>query len=387
MSSLAVPDSESTVVYLQSDTATREFFAAVQHEPLIAVDTEAASFHRYHDRTYLIQVSTRDRTAVIDPLVVTDLEPLGKILSDESVEIIFHDADYDLRMLDRDYGFHATRIFDTRLAAQLVNEPGVGLAALLEKYLRVTLDKRFQRADWSRRPLLPEMLAYAAMDTKHLPVLRDILHHRLVELDRWQWAEEEFRLLSNIRWTPGNDEGFWKIKGAKLLRGHSISVLRELYQWRDDVARQLDRASFRVLNNETLIELARELPQSTEALKGIKGLSPETVHRRGLELVDAVARGLSVAEGDIPRPERGLRLRPDPGLIERLERLKVARNQAALRLDVAPGVLCPNWVLEAVAREEPETVEALGRIPELRSWQKEVLGEELVGALTRPATP
>ena len=97
------------------------------------------------------------------------------MMESPETEIIFHDADYDLRMLDRDYGYHANRIFDTRIAAQLLNEPGIGLAALLEKYLGVKLDKKYQRADWSRRPLIPEMLSYAAMDTKHLPELRDIL--------------------------------------------------------------------------------------------------------------------------------------------------------------------------------------------------------------------
>src|SRR5919201_1473440 len=107
------------------------------------------------------------------------------------IEIVFHDADYDLRLLHQEYGFSATNLFDTRIAAQLLNEPGVGLAALLEKYLAVRLDKRFQRADWSARPLSPEMLEYAASDTRHLPELRDLLRTRLEAKGRLDWALEE----------------------------------------------------------------------------------------------------------------------------------------------------------------------------------------------------
>ncbi|MEO8294009.1 MAG: ribonuclease D [Gemmatimonadota bacterium] len=372
-------------VYLQTDEVTNTFLTGIAGEKLLAVDTEAASFHRYHDRTYLLQLSTRTRTAVIDPLTVTRLEMLGELLNDPAIEIIFHDSDYDLRMLDRDYQFRVNRIFDTRLAAQLLNEPGVGLAALLEKYFGITLDKKYQRADWSRRPLIPEMLSYAAMDTKYLPQLRDILRDKLAVMGRLSWAEEEFALLTDIRWSPGSDEGFWKLKGSKLLRGQAVAVLRELYQWRDQVAKHLDRAPFRVLNNETLFDLARLQPRDLMALSTVRGLSPETVHRRGPELIEAINRGMAVPENQIPKPERGTRTRPDPAMVERLDRLKIARNTAALRLDLAPGVLCPNGTLEAVARAQPGTLADLEKIPELRRWQRAVIGEELLVAASDPA--
>lgn len=383
---MTIPQGSSNLIHIQTDDALTAFFHQIARAPIIAVDTEAASFHRYIDRTYLLQVSTREMTAVIDPLTVTQLDPLGQMMANPDTEIIFHDADYDLRMLDRDYGYHATRIFDTRIAAQLLNEPGIGLAALLEKYLGVKLDKKYQRADWSRRPLLPEMLSYAAMDTSHLPELRDLLREKLAGRGRLAWAEEEFEYLREIRWTPGDDEGFWRLKGSRLLKGQGIAVLRELYQWRDQLARLLDRAPFRILNNETLLELARVQPRDLATLSAIRGTGPDLVKRRGPELLAAIERGLKVPPAEIPRPDRGVRVRPDPALMERLERLKNARNAAATRLDLAPGVLCPNGTLERVAKADPRSLEDLAAVPELRRWQRNVMGEDLLQASSTPAS-
>src|SRR6185295_19621316 len=175
---------------------------------------------------------------------VESLAPLSLVLADPEVEIVFHDADYDLRLLDREYGFRATGVFDTRIAAQLLNEPGVGLAALLEKYLGVRLDKRFQRADWSARPLSAPMLTYAASDTRHLPELRDILKAQLEAKGRLGWAMEEFALLDDIRGTQTDAEpGYLRIKGAKTLKGRQLAVLQELFAWRDGVAQRSDRAT------------------------------------------------------------------------------------------------------------------------------------------------
>src|SRR5690606_36613171 len=218
------------------------FAASLAGEPLLAVDTEAASFHRYRDRIYLIQLSTRDTTAIIDPLAVPELSALGRLLADPSVETLFHDADYDLRILHRDYGFTASHLFDTRIAAQLLNEPGIGLAALLEKYLGVTLDKKYQRADWSVRPLIPEMLAYAAGDTRYLPQLRDSPKEQLTAMGRRHWPEEEYALLNQVRWSASGppEEAYLRLKGARTLRVHQYPVLRELYAWRENAASQLD---------------------------------------------------------------------------------------------------------------------------------------------------
>jgi ribonuclease D len=384
----AQPDNRSDHVRLiQSQDELEGLFERLRAEPLLAVDTEAASFHRYRDRVYLLQLSSRQETAVVDPLAVTSLAPLGAVLADPNIEIVFHDADYDLRLLAHEYGFGGANLFDTRIAAQLLNEPGVGLAALLEKYLGVRLDKRYQRADWSVRPLTSEMLEYAAADTRHLPVLRDLLRDRLRELGRLGWAEEEFELLTAVRRSAPepSEPGYLRIKGAKALSGRAQAVLRELFQWREELARRTDKAAFRILNNEPMVFMAKSPPADLAALKAIKGIGQDQADRRGKEILAAVQRGLDIPDRDLPRIERPLRRQPDAAYEARLERLKAARNALATQYDLAPGVLCPNGVLEAIARVNPATLEQMAEIKELRRWQLREMGSSLLAAVQQPA--
>lgn len=375
------------VLFVERQEAFDDLLPELAAGGQLAVDTEAASFHRYSDRVYLLQLSSRERTLVVDPLAVTDLGRFGAVLADPEIEIVFHDADYDLRLLEREFGIRATKLFDTRVAAQLLDEPGIGLAALLEKYQGVTLDKRFQRADWSRRPLSEEMLRYAATDTKHLLMLRDVLAERLEEAGRTAWAAEEFALLEDVRWGPAEDEepAWLRLKGAKALKPRELAVLRELHAWRDEQAKRLDRASFRVLNNEPMLAMARAMPADLEALKTIPGIGSETLSRRGPQLLAAIERGRAIPDSRLPRLERPPRRAPDPILEARVERLKALRNRLATKLGLQPGVLCPNGTLEAIARANPQTLEELAAVPELRHWQRREIGRELLAAVAEPA--
>lgn len=368
--------------YVATPEALAQVVSAFRRESPVAVDTEAASFHRFVDRVYLVQLSTRRATAIVDPLAIPDLAPIGDLLADRDVEKIFHDADYDLRTLDRDFGFRAVRLFDTRVAAQLAGEPAIGLAALLEKYLGLKLSKTHQKADWSLRPLTPGMLEYAAGDTAHLPVLRDALEQRLRELGRWDWATEEFGRLEALRWTGPADNGdaYLRIKGAKALRPRNLATLRELYLWRESVARKEDRAQFRIIGNESLLGVSRALPRTADDLTRVPDLPASLARRHGPALLEAVARAAAVPEQDLPRLERAPRPPHDPAFDARSEKLKAARNARATELGIDPGVLCGRVALEAVARSNPKDRAGLARIGELRRWQLNAVGDALLQA-------
>lgn len=368
--------------YLDTPDDASRFLSAIKSVREIAVDTEGASYHRFIDRVYLLQLSTRQRTAIIDPLSAGELESLGVLLQDPAVEVVFHDADYDLRLLHQDYGWHATNIFDTRIAAQLAGVRAFGLAALLERYFATKLDKKFQRADWSMRPLPQGMLDYAVQDTLHLLDLRDRLRAELERLGRTAWAAEEFARLEGTQWDAAPDDSAWmRTKGTRDLTRRELAVFRELAAWRDSVAGALDRATFRVVGNEALLAVSRAAPRTIADLGAVKGMPRVMVERRGEEVLAAVSRGLAVPEAHLPKFPRAPRWERDPRFEDRAAALKRIRDAAAQRLDLDPGVLCSRDRLEAVARKNPATMEELLEVKEMRRWQIVELGEEFLSAL------
>jgi ribonuclease D len=380
--------SAASFVYLDTVPAVEQFTEEIARATEIALDTEGASFHRFVDRIYLLQLSTRDRHAVIDPIPIGTPSALGRLLEDPAVEVVFHDADYDLRLLEQDYGWKITHIFDTRIAAQLLGYTAFGLAALLERFFGVKLDKKHQRADWSMRPLPADMLEYAAHDTRYLLELKDRMSAELERTGRMEWAREEFALLEGTRWSDDDPSmSFLRLKGARDLNRRELAVLRELVPWRDGVARQMDRATFRVLGNEQLLDIARTQPATREALAKLKGMPRGVLEQRGGELLAAVQRALAVPEAELPRFPKAPRWDRDPEFDARVSALKTARDAAAKRLELDPGVLCSRDRMEAVARRNPATVEELMEIPELRRWQARELGEAFVAALAPHLKP
>lgn len=372
-------------LYLDTESDVARFVDSIAGDRILAVDTEGASFHRFVDRIYLLQLSTRTQTAVVDPLPIGAPTGLGRMMESAEVEIVFHDADYDLRLLHQDYGWHVSNIFDTRIAAQLIGLRAFGLAALLEQYFGIKLDKKHQRADWSMRPLTQDMLDYAAQDTMYLLDLRDKLKAELERLGRWEWAREEFQRLEGTQFAADDPEGsFLRVKGARDLTRRELALLRELVLWRDGVARQLDRSTFRVVGNETLLDIARAAPTTKDALGQTKGMPRGVLEQRGADVLEAVKRGLAVPDAQLPRFPKSPRWDRDPDFDARVNRLRAVRDAAATRLDLDPGVLCSRDRLETIARKRPTTVEALAETDGLRRWQVGLLGEELIRALKAP---
>ena len=369
--------------YIDTTPAADRFLAAVEQSTTVAVDTEGASFHRFVDRIYLLQMSTRDLTAVLDPLAIGKPAALGRILESNTIEKVFHDADYDLRLLHQDYEWNTRRLFDTRVAAQLLGIRAFGLAALLERSFGLKLDKKHQRADWSMRPLPKDMLDYASQDTMYLLELRDRLAGELESAGRWSWAKEEFERLEGTRWEQpeGEDNGYMRIKGARDLDRRELAIFRELVRFRDGIARELDRATFRVAGNEALFAVAKERPTTIEQLVTIKGVPRGIAERRGGEMLASVKRGVEVPDDQLPKFPRAPRWDRDADFDNRVNALRAAREEAAQRLGLDPGFMCAREKLETIARKRPKTLEELAEVPDLRRWQIEVLGPAFLKAL------
>ena len=353
----------------------------------VALDCEAAGFHRYSDRLCLLQLSTPVQDYILDPLGFDPHDLLQPTLEDPDVEVVVHGADYDLRLLDRDLGIRPRGLFDTQAAAALVGEPSLGLAALLERHFGVRLSKKYQRADWARRPLPDDMLEYAASDTRHLIELADLLEERLLALGRHEWAREEFRELERIRWEDdAGEDPVVRVRGARDLGPRELTALREALAWRDRVARERDRAPFRIIADASLLEAVRKQPRSVKELAQIKGMNPGLARSEGPALVAEMERVERLPASELvpyPRRQPNGRGRPPPEVEELAERLKVARNRRAVELGIDRGFLVSNSVLTEIAWERPRSLDALRAVQGVKDWQVEAVGSELLAVLRR----
>ncbi|HEX8169129.1 MAG TPA: ribonuclease D [Thermoanaerobaculia bacterium] len=349
---------------------------AASHAQL-AVDTEADSLHSYFDKVCLIQMSTTDEDLVVDPLVRIDLARFGEVLADEKITKVFHGGDYDLRILNRDFGFTVRNLIDTSICAQLLGYEGLGLAALLDRHFGLKLNKTHQRADWSIRPLPQDMLEYATTDTHYLIPLAAKLREELEALGRWEWAVEEFARLEHVRYKEVDEdaETWRKLKNIGTLDRRSLAIVRDLHRWRDALARKADRPPFKILGNDVIVELARTKPAAFRDLGSVKGLSRYHIDRYGREMVAIVREAMELAEEALPErndPKPWIR---DKALEARIDRLKRVRDKYAKELKIDPSVLGARHILTAVA-----TANSLD-VPTMREWQKQVMGRELLAVL------
>jgi ribonuclease D len=369
-------------IWIDTPNGVRDTAERCARAGRFALDTEADSMHSYFHKVCLIQITADDRHIVIDPLALepADLDPLWMVVGDPSLPVLMHGADYDVRILDRDYSVRVAGLEDTQIMAQLLGEEKTGLAALLEKELGVRLDKKYQRADWGRRPLKPELLSYAASDTAYLGELVDRLHTRLEERGRWSWAVEEFRHLEGVRHaaTEPDPAAFERIKGARALRGADRDRLFSLHGWRDRQAQSLDVPPFKVLGNQQLMAMATKPPEDVEGLHGVDGVGPRAVRRWGRELLRHLWRPQNAPERlRNPRPPT-----PEPAVRRRIKQLRVARDAKAAELGLQGGLVCPRGCVDAVAAREPvcRTEDDLASAG-LEGWRLEVLGEDFLAAL------
>jgi ribonuclease D len=341
----------------------------------LSLDTEADSLHHYPEKVCLVQLSFAGVDRLVDPLAGVDLGQLQTVLADAGVRKILHGADYDLRILHRDFGLTVAGLYDTMVAARLTGERGFGLATLLGKHFQVELDKRHQRADWSRRPLPETMATYAALDTRYLADLADLFETRLHELGRTAWADEEFGRLEGVRWSESADpETFRRVKGSAGLSPRQLAVLRELVRFREQEARRRDRPPFRIVRDEVLLAVVSSDPQSPAELARIPGFPrPWARTRAAQQLLEVVRRALALPESRLPEVRRRRR-RPGAAFERRLRQLMAHRDRLAHELDLEPAVVASRAALEGALRGSERGDDAPR---DLRRWQAELLRPEL----------
>ncbi len=350
----------------------------------VAVDMEADSMYHFQVKVCLLQMATEKSTIVVDPLQVKNLSPLKPLFSNHDIKKIFHGADYDVRSLFRDFTIEINNLFDTELACRFLGIKETGLEAIVEKYLNITLDKKCRKKDWSQRPLPQEMIDYAAGDVKYLLTLAQVCEKELEKKCRLAWVLEECNCLSKVRPVLSDEEPlFLKFKGAGRLKSKSLAVLEALLQFRKGIAEKKDKPLFKIIGNDSIMRITTAKPVTLRRLKGIKALSGKQINMYGNDLIKVVARALKIPESNLPvYPKKKAQALPYE-VPERITALKSWRTKKVRALKIDPGIICNNALITSIAIQNPVDRRSLDRIKEIRYWQKEEFGQEIITLLRR----
>jgi ribonuclease D len=356
----------------------------LEREPLLGIDLEADSMYHFQEKVCLIQLATARRNVIIDTIAVRDLAALQPVFRNTEIRKVFHGADYDVRSLYRDFEIRINALFDTQLACRFLGFKETGLEAVLKNTFGVSVDKKFQRKDWSQRPLPAGMLAYAASDVRYLLPLAERLEAELAAKDRLAWVKEECRLLSKVR-PSAADEGplFLTCKGAGRLDPRGLAVLENLLMLRRQLACRKDRPPFKVFNPETLLALAAARPETREDLEQARILSATQMERHGREVLAAIQNAMELPASQLPRyPRRKSRTIP-AAVSNRIQALRSWRESQARRLKIDPSLICSKATIGALAERRPLKLEDLADIDGLKQWQRKAFGKEILAALQR----
>ncbi len=353
-------------VWVDTKSALERATADFASEPRVSVDTEANSLHAYRERVCLIQFSTPNTDYLIDPIALTDLSVLAPVFNNPKIEKVFHAAEYDLIGLRRDFGFTFANLFDTMQAARILGYHGVGLDRLLGEKFGIKIDKRHQKADWAARPLKPDQIHYARLDTHYLFNLRDLLESELRQKNRWELACEDFSRACGPDEPKEKTNGgaYWKrFSARKDINTRELTILNELCLVRNGIASRMNRPPFKVVDDDKLIEMACCTPVHEVDLAGI-GLSSRQINLWGADMLKAVRRGM-----DAPLVTREQAKRPNDAMLKRLDKLKKWRKSVAEKIGVESDVVLPKIYLNMLAENPPKNAGELKAAMTKSPWR------------------
>jgi ribonuclease D len=360
------------------------FVGTIENEKAVGVDLEADSMYHFKEKVCLIQMAATNINVVIDPLVVKNLSPLKPIFKRSDICKIFHGADYDVRSLYRDFRITIHNLFDTELASRFLGVPETGLEAVLKKKFAVTLDKKFQRKDWSRRPLPPDMIAYAAEDARYLLPLAQDLKTELDERNRLGWVYEECEYLSRVRPITVNDQPLYlNFKGAGKLDSRSLAVLEILLGFRREVARRKNKPLFRIFGNRSLMELAGKKPLNLKQLEKTRALSSRQISMYGRGMLAAIQGAMNLPAEELPVYPRKKSPRISLAVAGRVKALRNWRDKQVQKLAIDPALICNKALMSTIAVQRPLNLSELGAIKEMKNWQRKEFGQDIVKVLRK----
>ena len=348
----------------------------------IAFDLEADSMYHFREKVCLIQIATAEETLVLDPLQLSDLSPLKPVMANRRIRKVFHGADYDIRSLYRDFEIEVHHLFDTELASRYLGVRETGLDAVLQERFGIHLDKRYQRKDWSKRPLPEAMMNYAARDVHYLLPLADMLEQELLAKERLAWVREECDWLSRVRAPEQNNLPlFLNFKGAGRLHPRHLATLESLLQLRRRMAEAKDRPLFKVFSNKSLMTLATTIPADERGLELSGALSHKQIKLHGRALLQALRQAQAIPDDKLPVFPRQKAQRMPKRVPERVTALKTWRDRKAESLGLDPGLMLSRALMQGIALKHPKNLSELAKVPDLHRWRQKAFGREIVAIM------
>jgi ribonuclease D len=373
---------DSSSVFVETVTGLKNALNVLKRETVVGVDLEADSMFHFKEKVCLIQIATLDTVFIIDPLAVKDLSPLQTLFADKGIKKVFHGADYDVRSLYRDFRICIENLFDTELACRFLGLDQTSLEKVILKYFDEILDKKYQKKDWSQRPIPKQMAEYAAKDAFYLIPLAKILEKQLKEKNRLAWVIEECELLSRVR--PSENPSFplyMNFKGAGKLKPANLAILEGLLLFRMQLAKKYDKPLFKVIGNRSLMILANKKPANLEELERSKALSVRQIKRYGIDILDIIQESLNMSENELPEYPRGKIIRHRASVAKRIKTLKTWKEEKAGMLKIDPSLVLTKLQMIAIANTNPFDMETLDALDRLKKWQANEFGQGIIAAL------
>jgi ribonuclease D len=374
-----VTTAESAPPLITEPSEVASIAAEIERGGWFALDLEFMTEGRYVAELSLVQVAwgdvARPQVAAVDPLNV-DPRPVVDLVADDDIEVVIHSAQADLALIGSAFGLRGTRVFDTQIAAGFLGlGDQVGYAALVERTHGVRLDKAAQFTEWSRRPLSAEQVRYALDDVRYLPAAWRQLHDRLDSSGRLDWVVEECdRLAETWAERPAPEEMYRKVRGWSSLKRRAQGALRALAAWREIESLRANRPPSWLMNDRTMLEVARRLPSAPAELRNIRGLGEGAAQRYASEILEAVRRGQDDPPPTDPRPTAIPQLgQAWPAVISgivqaRCREAGIASRFVATRRDIDDLIA---WWLTGDRLVEPD-------LPLLQGWRRELAGQDVL---------
>jgi ribonuclease D len=361
--------------YIHQQGNFEKLIQKLQKEKILAVDTEANSLYAYHEQVCLIQISTVKKDYILDPLALKSIATLGLLFSDPGIEKVFHASEYDVLILNAEFGFEFQNLFDTMLAAQILGRNNLGLDSLVEEMFGLKVNKKYQRANWGKRPLSEDMLRYAQMDTHFLIKIRQNLAQELKNSGLHPIAAEDFSRACRVHLHEREDKlaPRWRINGARNLSPQKATVYTKLCEYREQVAQKINQPVFKVISSKTLLKLAEASPTSTKQLVRMNLPGKKAVMRHAEQLVEAIQEGLAADPVLPPQPEKF-----DSAYLAREKALRDWRKQTARKMNVNSAVILPRELLYALVSANPSTKQKLSEVLRDVPWRLEQFGDQIL---------